>query len=156
MSMKIKKLLRFIPALVIMLVIFFFSAQTGTESTAVSDGVISAAAGEENVDSHLLTVIVRKSAHFLEYAALGAAIYFGMRGVGTDKKQGKRLLLSALFGALYAVSDELHQYFVPGRACMVTDMLIDACGAVCGPVLLLFVINAAERFMLNMKLGQKQ
>ena len=156
MSMRLKKLLRFIPAAVIMIVIFLFSAQTGTESTAVSDGFISAAAGEEKVGNELITVIVRKIAHFLEYAALGAAIYFGMRGVGTDKKQGWRIILSALSGGLYAVSDEIHQYFVPGRACMVIDMFIDACGAACGAVLLFLVFKAAYSFRLHMKLGQKQ
>lgn len=132
-----KKLLRFIPALLIMAVIFFFSSQTGDESTVLSDEVVSAAAGEENVGSELLTVIVRKCAHLLEYAALGAALYFGLIGVGKDKGQLKRLLLSAAFGGLYAVSDELHQYFVPGRACMAMDMIIDTCGAAFGAAFML-------------------
>ena len=150
--MKKKKILRFIPAFVIMAVIFSFSAQTGDESKALSDGVVSAAAGEENVGSELLTVIVRKSAHFLEYAALGAAMYFGMRGVGKDERQAKRLLLSAALGGLYAVSDELHQYFVPGRACMASDVLIDTCGAAFGAVLLFLIFKLADIFGL----GQKQ
>lgn len=149
--MKVKKLLRFIPALVIMTVIFLFSAQTGDESTVISDGVVSAAAGEENVGSEVLTVIVRKSAHFLEYAALGAAVYFGLRGVGEDKRQGKRLLLSAAFGGLYAVSDELHQYFVPGRACMAVDVLIDTCGAMFGAAFMFLVIKLFDRLGKNDK-----
>jgi VanZ family protein len=35
-------------------------------------------------------------------------------------------------GALYGVLDEIHQYFVPGRACMVSDMAINAAGALVG------------------------
>ena len=35
-------------------------------------------------------------------------------------------------GTLYAVSDEVHQYFVPGRSCELRDMLIDACGVAVG------------------------
>lgn len=149
--MTMKKLLRFIPSFIIMAVIFIFSAQTGDESTVLSDGVVSAAAGEENVGSEVLTVIVRKSAHFLEYAALGAAVYFGLRGVGEDKRQGKRLLISAVFGGLYAVSDELHQYFVPGRACMTEDMLIDACGAMFGTVFMFLVFKLFDRLGKNNK-----
>lgn len=146
-----KKLFRFIPALVIMAVIFFFSAQTGDESSVLSDGVVSAAAGEGNVGSEVLTVIVRKSAHFLEYAALGAALYFGLRGVGTDKGQVKRLLLSAAFGGLYAVSDEVHQYFVPGRACMLTDVLIDTCGAAFGAAFMFLLFILIDRLGKNHK-----
>lgn len=149
--MRLKKLLGFIPAVVIMAVIFFFSAQTGDESTVLSDGVITAAAGEENVGGELLTVIVRKSAHFLEYAALGAAVYFGMRWAGTDKRQGKRLLLSTAFGGLYAVSDELHQYFVPGRACMAMDVVIDTCGAAFGAVFMFLILKLFDRLGKNNK-----
>lgn len=148
--MKKKNIIRFIPAVLIMAVIFLFSAQTGDESSAISDGIISAAAGEENVGSNILTFIVRKSAHFIEYAALGAAIYFGVRGVGTDKRQGKRLALSALFGGLYAVTDEIHQYFVPGRACMAMDVLIDSFGAAFGAACMFLA------FMLWEKLRQKR
>lgn len=146
-----KKLLRFIPALIIMAVIFFFSAQTGDESTVLSDGVVSAAAGEENVGSELLTVIVRKSAHFLEYSALGAALYFGLSGVGKDKARGRRFIISAVSGGLYAVSDEVHQYFVPGRACMVTDVLIDTCGAAFGAAFMLLIFRLIDRLGKNHK-----
>lgn len=142
-----KKFLRFIPALAIMAVIFFFSAQTGDESSVLSDEVVSAAAGEENVGSELLTVIVRKSAHFLEYAALGASLYFGMKGMGG----GKRLLLSAAFGGIYAVSDEVHQYFVPGRACMLTDVLIDTCGAAFGAAVIFLISKLFDRLGKNNK-----
>lgn len=149
--MKIKKLLRFIPAVIIMAVIFFFSSQTGDESAAVSDGVISAAAGSEMVGTGLITVIVRKSAHFLEYAALGAMVYFGLRGFGDDKKQGRRIVFSGLFGGLYAATDELHQYFVPGRACMAADVLIDMCGAFFGAVVMLLLCRLIGRLVKNNK-----
>ncbi|MBP3359572.1 MAG: VanZ family protein, partial [Clostridia bacterium] len=72
-----KKLLRFIPAFIIMAVIFFFSAQDADSSTQLSDSIVSITAGEENVGIRFFTVIVRKGAHFLEYAALGAALCFG-------------------------------------------------------------------------------
>lgn len=134
-----------------MAIIFFFSAQTGDESTVLSDSVISAATREKKTDSELLTVIVRKSAHFLEYAALGAALYFGLYGVGKDKARGRLLILSAVLGGLYAVTDEIHQYFVPGRACMATDVLIDTCGAAFGAAFMLIIFRLIDRLGKNNK-----
>ena len=37
-----------------------------------------------------------------------------------------------MIGVLYAVTDEVHQYFVPGRSCELRDALIDACGVAAG------------------------
>jgi VanZ family protein len=37
-----------------------------------------------------------------------------------------------VFCVLYAVSDEVHQLFVPGRGAQVTDVLIDNAGAFVG------------------------
>ena len=34
--------------------------------------------------------------------------------------------------ALYAVTDEVHQYFVPGRSCELRDVLVDTSGALTG------------------------
>ena len=149
--MKIKKLLRFIPAVIIMGIIFFFSSQTGDESTAVSDEVISVTAGGDMVGTELITVIVRKSAHFLEYAALGAMVCFGLRGIGDEKKQGRRIVFSGLFGGLYAVTDELHQYFVPGRACMARDVLLDICGAFFGAYAMYLLYRLIGRLVKNNK-----
>ena len=44
--------------------------------------------------------------------------------------------LALLFAGLYAVSDELHQWFVPGRTAAAMDCLIDFTGAVAGQGLL--------------------
>lgn len=38
---------------------------------------------------------------------------------------------------MYATSDEIHQYFVPGRACMVEDVFIDTLGIVLGILLIM-------------------
>lgn len=60
---------------------------------------------------------------------------------------GKRKLLSAGtfitlgFGFLYACSDELHQYFVPGRSCQFKDVLIDTFGVITGIMLSMVIIR---------------
>lgn len=46
------------------------------------------------------------------------------------------VLLAVACASLYGVTDELHQYFVPGRACDPADWLVDTCGAVLGAMLL--------------------
>lgn len=38
---------------------------------------------------------------------------------------------------MYATSDEIHQYFVPGRACMVEDVFIDTLGVILGILLIM-------------------
>jgi VanZ family protein len=73
--------------------------------------------------------IVRKAAHFAEYAvlffALNWALNFGMRG-----RWRLQTALFTFFGCvIYAMSDEWHQSFVPGRGPSLHDVLIDAAGA---------------------------
>lgn len=45
------------------------------------------------------------------------------------------LIRAELFCALYACSDEVHQYFVPGRSCRFFDVCVDSAGALCGALL---------------------
>ena len=45
------------------------------------------------------------------------------------KKTG---ILSFLFSVIYALSDEFHQSFVPGRDGNIVDVLIDSSGALVG------------------------
>lgn len=70
----------------------------------------------------LWDLVLRKLAHLAEYALLGALL---LRAVGL------RWLALALGGA-YAISDEAHQHFVPGRRGAPLDVLIDAVGVALG------------------------
>ena len=55
------------------------------------------------------------------------------RALRIDVKKKAHLLGAALaFCSIYAVTDELHQYFVPGRSCQVKDVMIDSSGALTG------------------------
>lgn len=49
-----------------------------------------------------------------------------------------------LFCALYACSDELHQYFVPGRSCRFFDVCVDSTGAFCGALLFWGLFHLAD------------
>ena len=74
-----------------------------------------------------LTLILRKSAHFLVFGSLGALILLFFLTWHTDLLSA--YLTSLFLTLLYAVSDEIHQLFVSGRSGRVTDVLIDLCGA---------------------------
>ena len=66
--------------------------------------------------------VLRKGAHFTEYAILGALL---LRALGRE-------VLAVTTGALYAASDELHQHFVPGRHASPFDVLLDTAGVALG------------------------
>lgn len=126
-------------------VIFALSSDNADESNEKSDYIVSGILSDIESDSELLQLfieksvyIVRKSAHFIEYGALGfllAAVCTAYR-----KSTGITYLISQLCGSIYAVSDEVHQYFVPGRSCQLSDILLDSCGVFTGICLLVLIV----------------
>ncbi len=123
-------------------VIFSFSAEPAEESTSTSDAVVDKicsvvvndyksldeASRRETIGNYSL--LVRKCAHFTSYLVLGILVYSTF--IAFDVRGKKTFPYSLAACALYAVSDEAHQYFVPGRACRLLDVLIDSSGAVVG------------------------
>ena len=67
-------------------------------------------------------LVLRKLAHLTEYAVLGALL----------ARATRRPWLALALGALYAVSDEVHQHFVEGRHGAPLDVAIDAVGVAAG------------------------
>ena len=65
--------------------------------------------------------------HFIGYAILGLLLYRAFNGgLGNDLGWSRSAAFKTLLvGAAYAVSDEVHQLFVPGRECSVADLAID-------------------------------
>ncbi len=115
-------------------VIFYLSHQPATESKALSGGVtevvvqvVEKVAPEAEVDMHRVNHMVRKNGHFFAYLILGVLVLNAMRRSGVN---GKRSLgLAMLACVLYAISDEVHQTFVPGRGGQVGDVMLDSVGA---------------------------
>lgn len=131
--------------LILMIVIFCFSAQPGYESTITSTRVCRFLARRifSNFESYEKTLqnsivsgmthIVRKTAHFTEYALMGFLWYLLLR------KKRLNIFLSVSATAFYAASDELHQKFVIGRSGKIADVLLDTCGG-CFGILTGFVL----------------
>ena len=86
-----------------------------------------------------LNHIVRKSGHFLVYALMGLLVH-SLALVWEQRGRGG-VLISWLVVILMAAADELHQYFIPGRGAQVSDVLLDAAGAIFG-ILVLRLIHA--------------
>lgn len=125
----------------VMGVIFFFSAQEGTESDEVSISLTSLLFSSDM--GVLLNCVVRKFAHMLEYMALGAPLYIFLRTF--RRGEAFSCLTAAALSALYSVSDEVHQLFVPGRACQVSDMALDSLGAALCIMLLHLILKTGTR-----------
>lgn len=70
----------------------------------------------------------RKSVHIIMYAILTFLLWFSIPKL--DVRLSKKILLCAVLSILCAISDELHQSFVPGRCGNVKGVLFDLAGIV--------------------------
>jgi len=132
-----------------MAAIFFFSSQTGVESEDMSgiaqQTIITILLRFVSVEkiprvvAYSLEFLLRKSAHLLLFGFLGLFAASALKSYGV--KDGVFLKTFA-FCVLYAVSDEIHQLFIDGRAALFTDVLIDAAGSAVG----IFVQFKADKF----------
>lgn len=143
---RLMRVLLWTATLLVMLLIFGFSAETAEESDGTS-AIITRPVTEllaetrahitadekaqlyESVDH-----AVRKAAHFCEYALLGLLAYLLLRSYGLCRWQ-----LAWLLVTLYAVTDEVHQMFLPGRSAQPADVLLDSLGALFGVMLVKWI-----------------
>lgn len=70
-----------------------------------------------------------KVVHVLIYIPLAVLLYLSLHESGMRKHL---LIISACLAALYGISDEVHQYFVPGRSATASDAAADMIGALIG------------------------
>jgi VanZ family protein len=109
MRMRLPRPGLWLPPLLLMGVIFFFSAQPSLDSGL---GIVD--------------LVGRKIVHFAEYALL---CFLWWRALATVTTPGRAALLAFLLASGYAVTDEYHQSFVEGRHGSVLDWAIDSAGA---------------------------
>lgn len=140
------KPLSFLPALLMMYLIFSFSAQTGEVSGELSYKISykivevksevlhqEKSYDELSYESDQIHFYVRKAAHMTEYFLLAVAISFPLY---VYRVRGFWLfLLAGIFCVGFAGLDEYHQSFVGGRTPAVRDVCIDSCGAFIGIIL---------------------
>lgn len=137
------KALSVIPAILLMLTIFQFSAQTGTESGSLSHTVscsivktgnrlfqMDMEASEIADAAEKIEHPVRKAAHMTEYFLLALSVclplyVFGLRGI-------PMMAAAGMVCICFAAGDEYHQSFVAGRGPSAADVGIDSIGVAAG------------------------
>ena len=121
--------------LAVLITIFVLSAQNGEQSSSTSGfftELIEAIFGQPANEA-----IIRTLAHFCEFAGLG----FLMCNFIFALKDKPKPFLSILFSVSYAVTDEIHQIFVPERACQLSDLAVDSAGIVLGVAVFCVIIS---------------
>lgn len=136
-----KRLFPLVITILIMAFIFLQSALPADLSKEESNLIVQALIEFLHVDPKILSFAVRKCAHFTEYLLLGLSLFATVREYGPvrlerNEQWRRTALLSWGIGALYALTDEVHQAFVPGRSCEIRDMLIDSCGVAAGVLIM--------------------
>lgn len=119
------------------------SEVSGDESESVMN-VLQSILNFFGFKGELTDHLVRKLAHFTEYTAMG--MLFVSCAYSFDRirpyKYYSQILLS---GLATAVCDETIQLNVPGRAGMVTDVLLDFSGVITGALIMLLVFRIYKR-----------
>lgn len=70
--------------------------------------------------------------HVIEYGVLGYLMLRALHKGFSGRRWGLMILLTFIAGTAYGVSDEIHQYFTPGRFFSYWDMAADSAGTLLG------------------------
>lgn len=119
-------------ALILWALVIFTLSSEGSDTSSGRSGAIVETVQSWGVagDTDFMTFLVRKSAHIIAYFILGLLAYNVIRLYSWPMRRA--ILASAAIVLLYAISDEFHQSFVPGRSAEVRDVLIDTTAGVVG------------------------
>lgn len=129
-------------------IIFEFSSQNGEQSGGISrkvtETILKISSNynqleeeEKEVVLHRTESIIRKIAHFSIYTVVGFLL---MGLLSTYKLKDKwRIIITIVIGIFYAISDEIHQSFLPGRSPKITDVYIDTLGIILGILLVILI-----------------
>lgn len=149
---KTKKILLLILVLIGCITIFCFSEFSAGESTKQSRGVtyniLKVLNGNKLSEKELIKLtkkinpVIRKIAHFSIYMILAIFTYMFIEELNIKSKSEKErlrknILYTCIFCIIYAIFDEIHQIYVPGRTGKVIDVIIDTLGACMGIAILL-------------------
>ena len=124
--------------LLMMTAIFWFSAQNADDSQRLSDGFLASLIGQflegvlPSLSAKGMQFDIRKYAHMCEFMMLAVFAFLYASEYRFWRRDLRAALLAFGFSLFYACTDEVHQIFVPGRACRFTDVLVDGVGIALG------------------------
>ena len=137
----------------ILAMIWYFSSQNRGSSSNLSQsitrwllehfrpGFADLAVREQRAMIRKMNSVIRKCAHFGEFALMGQALFCLVK-VMKETMETKRIMAIAFTcSALFAAGDELHQHFVAGRGPQVRDVLIDVLGALTGILISVWILS---------------
>lgn len=134
---KVYKIFSAVFMIAVMVTIFILSAQNSTDSAETSGALISWL--DRLFELGISQDVIRTAAHFCEYAGLGFSVInflFAFRNAVSP-------ILALIIALGYALTDEIHQIFVPGRAFQLIDLTVNFFGILLGiSVFALFVLIA--------------
>lgn len=144
-------------------VIFKFSSANGEKSTGTSRSSLEKIITlfNKNIDKERLDeivikydVVLRKCTHFSGYLVGGVLLYFMYFYLNklVNYKLKYIKMYSVVTGSIYAMTDELHQHFVPGRSGEIKDVLLDTSGVIIGVVIVWAVITAIKSLKIKPKI----
>ena len=146
--------------LVVMVFIFVHSAMPGDVSGSESRFFAEILSSITGISFQVAHFIVRKAAHFTEFAILGACLSVNFNDyksqnalIKADKAPAKQviwthpLIAAWITGTLYACTDEFHQLFVEGRSGEIRDVCIDSAGVILGIAIAAIVKTIKKRIL---------
>ena len=116
------------------LIFFFSTEQFSSSNTSPIVGTLAfwifPGISSETIETVHLTI--RKLGHWSEYFVLAVLMLRALRSETGKNWELRHAVFTLLFILLYALSDELHQVFVPSRTASFGDVMIDVFGGICG------------------------
>lgn len=120
-------------------VVFYNSHKTSEQSTTVSRQISRAILKTDRTNTesvkvmHKFNTVLREVSHAIEFFPMGMlCVWLCLLHVVGKKKHLISGTVSFLIVALYGISDEIHQIFVPGRSFQISDILTDCAGGIAG------------------------
>ncbi len=139
-DMKRKRIISIILLIIWMILIFVMSSFPGNDSSNQSNFIVNIIANIFNINNlSTLSFIIRKLAHVTEFLILGLLF------TNVVHLYNKHNYWGIVYSFLYAICDEIHQYFIPDRACQITDMFIDLFGIILGFLLYKLITKVVKR-----------
>jgi VanZ family protein len=105
--------------------------------------IASSTPGSDLPDFGYVNFLAMKGGHLLGYTLLSAAFLHGLSNGGPIT--WSRIAVTWILVILYAVLDEWHQSFTPGRNPALLDVSIDTAGGFLGVVFLYFIKKRLHR-----------
>ena len=115
--------------------IFYLSHQPASQSSELSGTFVEMlfifmSFMPVSIDEEAVHFFIRKSAHFSAYFILGILVLHTLKLFFTLRYSV--ILLAFIISLMYAITDEFHQTFIPGRSGELRDVLVDSAGSFTG------------------------